>query len=74
MDDAHDGSYPREPQLDDLVRLARALNAHDVRYGTDWRVRRDRARRRAHHQDIGGGGLSMFRVDEKAPFGVTSSC
>jgi hypothetical protein len=32
VDDAHDGSYPREPQLDDLVRLARALNAHDVRY------------------------------------------
>lgn len=32
MDDAHDGSYSREPQLDDLVRLARALNAHHVRY------------------------------------------
>lgn len=32
MDDAHDGSYAREPQLDDLVRLARALNAHHVRY------------------------------------------
>ena len=31
MDDAHDGSYAREPQLDDLVRLARALNAHHVR-------------------------------------------
>lgn len=32
MDDAHDGSYAREPQLDDLVRLARALNAHHVLY------------------------------------------
>lgn len=32
MDDAHDGAYAREPQLDDLVRLARALNAHHVRY------------------------------------------
>jgi hypothetical protein len=32
VDDAHDGSYAREPQLEDLVRLARALNAHRVRY------------------------------------------
>lgn len=32
MDDAHDGSYAREPQIDDLARLARALNAHHVRY------------------------------------------
>ena len=32
MDDAHDGPYAREPQLEDLVRLARALNAHHVRY------------------------------------------
>jgi hypothetical protein len=32
VDDAHDGSYAREPQLEDLVRLARALNAHHVRY------------------------------------------
>lgn len=32
MDDAHDGSHAREPQLDDLVRLAQALNAHQVRY------------------------------------------
>lgn len=32
MDDAHDRPYAREPQLDDLVRLARSLNAHDVRY------------------------------------------
>ena len=31
MDDAHDGSYAREPQLDDLVRLARA-ERHHVRY------------------------------------------
>jgi len=32
VDDAHDGSYAREPQLDDLVRLARALNTHQARY------------------------------------------
>jgi predicted nucleotidyltransferase len=32
VDDAHDGPYAREPQLDDLVRLARALNAHRVKY------------------------------------------
>jgi len=32
VDDTHDGSYAREPQLDDLVRLARSLNAHQVRY------------------------------------------
>jgi hypothetical protein len=32
VDDAHDGSHAREPQLDDLVRLAQALNAHQVRY------------------------------------------
>lgn len=32
MDDAHDGSHAREPQLDDLVRLAQALNTHHVRY------------------------------------------
>jgi hypothetical protein len=32
VDDAHDGSYAREPQLDDLVRLARALNSHHVLY------------------------------------------
>ena len=32
MDDAHDGSCAREPQLDDLVRLARALNTHQARY------------------------------------------
>ena len=32
MDDAHDGPYAREPQLDDLAGLARALNAHQARY------------------------------------------
>jgi hypothetical protein len=32
VDDAHDGSYAREPQFEDLVRLARALNAHHLRY------------------------------------------
>ncbi len=32
MDDTHDGPYAREPQLDDLARLARSLNAHRVRY------------------------------------------
>jgi len=32
VDDPHDGSYAREPQIDDLARLARALNAHQVRY------------------------------------------
>jgi hypothetical protein len=32
VDDAHDGSYAREPQIDDLIRLARALNEHHVKY------------------------------------------
>jgi hypothetical protein len=32
VDDADDGAYAREPQLDDLVRLARALNASGARY------------------------------------------
>jgi len=32
VDDSNDGSYAREPQLDDLARLGRALNAHGVRY------------------------------------------
>ena len=32
MDDPDDGTYSREPQLDDLARLGRALNAHQVRY------------------------------------------
>ena len=50
VDDAHDGSYAREPQLDDLVRLARALNAHQRPLRADRRVRRDRARWRAYHQ------------------------
>ncbi|MBP1778990.1 MAG: hypothetical protein H6Q86_5001 [candidate division NC10 bacterium] len=32
MDDPHDGAYAREPQLEDLARLGRSLNAHHVRY------------------------------------------
>ena len=32
MDDPHDRAYSREPQLDDLARLGRALNAHQVSY------------------------------------------
>jgi Nucleotidyl transferase AbiEii toxin, Type IV TA system len=32
VDDPHDRAYSREPQLDDLARLGRALNAHQVRY------------------------------------------
>lgn len=32
MDDPDDGSYAREPQLDDPARLARALNEHGARY------------------------------------------
>lgn len=32
MDDPHDRAYSREPQLDDLARLGRALNAHQARY------------------------------------------
>ena len=32
MDDPHDGPYAREPQLEDLARLGRSLNAHHVRY------------------------------------------
>jgi len=32
VDDPHDGAYAREPQLDDLARLGRSLNAHHVRY------------------------------------------
>lgn len=32
MDDPHDGAYSREPQLEDLARLGRSLNAHHVRY------------------------------------------
>ena len=32
MDDTHDGSHSREPQIGDLVRLARSLNDHHVEY------------------------------------------
>jgi hypothetical protein len=32
VDDPHDGAYAPEPQLDDLTRLGRALNAHQVLY------------------------------------------
>ena len=32
MDDAHDGSYAREPQIGDLVRICRALNYAAARY------------------------------------------
>jgi hypothetical protein len=32
VDDAHDGPHAREPQLEDLVRIGRSLNAHQVRY------------------------------------------
>jgi predicted nucleotidyltransferase len=32
VDDAHDGPYAREPQIEDLIRLAQALNEHGVRY------------------------------------------
>jgi predicted nucleotidyltransferase len=32
VDDAHDGSYAREPQIEDLVRICRALNEAGARY------------------------------------------
>ncbi len=32
MDDARDGPYAREPQIEDLVRICRALNAAQARY------------------------------------------
>jgi hypothetical protein len=32
VDDAHDGSYAREPQIEDLVRICRALNDAEARY------------------------------------------
>ena len=32
MDDANDGSHAREPQVEDLTRLCRALNAAGARY------------------------------------------
>ncbi len=32
MDDAHDGPYAREPQIEDLARICRALNDAGARY------------------------------------------
>jgi predicted nucleotidyltransferase len=32
VDDAHDGPYARAPQLEDLVRICRALNEAGARY------------------------------------------
>ena len=32
MDDTHDGPYAREPQVEDLVRICRALNDAGARY------------------------------------------
>jgi predicted nucleotidyltransferase len=32
VDDAHDGPYAREPQIEDLVRICRALNDAGARY------------------------------------------
>jgi hypothetical protein len=32
VDDAHDGPYAREPQIEDLVRICRALNEAEARY------------------------------------------
>lgn len=32
MDDPHDGAYAREPQIEDLLRICRALNAAGARY------------------------------------------
>ena len=32
MDDAHDGPYAREPQIEDLVRICQALNDAGARY------------------------------------------
>ena len=32
MDDAHDGPYAREPQIEDLLRICRALNDAGARY------------------------------------------
>ena len=32
MDDAHDGPHAREPQVEDLVRICRALNDAGARY------------------------------------------
>ena len=32
MDDPHDGQYAREPQIEDLAKIARALNESGARY------------------------------------------
>jgi hypothetical protein len=32
VDDAHDGGYAREPQVEDVVRICRALNDANARY------------------------------------------
>jgi len=32
VDDAHDGPYAREPQIEDVVRICRALNNAGARY------------------------------------------
>jgi hypothetical protein len=32
VDDAHDGPYAREPQVEDLVRICRALNEAQAQY------------------------------------------
>jgi Nucleotidyl transferase of unknown function (DUF2204) len=32
VDDTHDGAYAREPQIEDLVRICRALNEAEARY------------------------------------------
>jgi hypothetical protein len=32
VDDPDDGPYAREPQIDDVARLAHALNAHHAKY------------------------------------------
>ena len=32
MDDAHDGPYAREPQIEDLARICHALNEAGARY------------------------------------------
>jgi hypothetical protein len=32
VDDAHDGPYAREPQIEDLIRICRALNDAGAQY------------------------------------------
>ena len=32
MDDAHEGAYAREPQIEDLARICRSLNETGARY------------------------------------------